>query len=46
MPSMPPLPTKRVTQSSPFTHSGVDYFGPLFVESKNESRKVWVCLYT
>ena len=46
MPPMPPLPTKRVTQSSPFSHSGVDYFGPLFMKSKNESRKVWVCLYT
>ena len=46
MPSMPPLPTKRVTQSSPFSHSGVDYFGPLFIKAKNENRKVWVCLYT
>ena len=46
MPSMPPLPTKRVSQSSPFSHSGVDYFGPLFVKSRYENKKVWVCLYT
>ena len=46
MPSMPSLPTKRVSQSSPFSHSGVDYFGPLFVKSSNENKKVWVCLYT
>ena len=46
MPSMPPLPTKRVTQSSPFSHSGVDYFGPLFIKAKNKNRKVWVCLFT
>ena len=43
---MPPLPTKRVSQSSPFSHSGVDYFGPLFVKSRYENKKVWVCLYT
>ena len=46
MPSMPPLPTKRVTQSSPFSHSAVDYFGPLFIKAMNENRKVWVYLYT
>lgn len=46
MPSKPPLSTKCVTQSSPFSHCGVDYFGPLFVKAKNENRKVWVCLYT
>ena len=45
MPSMLPLPAQRVTQSSTFSR-GLEYFGPLFVKSKNESRKVWVCLYT
>ena len=29
MPYMPPLPAKRVSQSTPFC--GVDYFGPLFI---------------
>ena len=46
MPSMPPLPTHRVTPSPPFSHSGVDYFGPLFIKSKDATKKVWVCLYT
>ena len=46
MPSMPPLPTKRVSQSSPFSHSGIDYFGPLFVKSRYQTKTVWVCLYT
>ena len=46
MPSMPPLPIKHVSESSPFSHSGVDYFGPLFIKSRYENKKVWVCLYT
>ena len=46
MPTMPPLPTKCVSQSTPFSHSGVDYFGPLFIKSKMDTKKVWVCLYT
>ena len=43
---MPPLPTKRVSQSSPFSHSGVDYFGPLFIKSMYENKKIWVCFNT
>ena len=46
MPNMPPLPAKRVTKSTPFSQCGVDYFGPLFIKSKGERKKVWVCLYT
>ncbi|MEW8544134.1 MAG: hypothetical protein AB2693_11425, partial [Candidatus Thiodiazotropha sp.] len=46
MPSMPPLPTKRVSQSAPFSYSGVDYFGPLYIKTKTETKKVWICLYT
>ena len=46
MPTMPSLPIKRVFQSTPFSHSGIDYFGPLFIKSKMETIKVWVCLYT
>ena len=46
MPSMPPLPIKHVSQSSPFSQSGVDFFGPLFIKSRYENKKVWVCLYT
>ena len=46
MPSMPPLPNKRVSETVPFTYTGVDYFGPLFIKTKAESQKVWVCLFT
>ena len=46
MPHMPPIPTERVSTSAPFTYTGVDYFGPLFIKTKKETQKVWVCLYT
>ena len=26
-------------------HTGVDYFGPLFIKTEAESQKVWVCLF-
>ena len=45
-PLMSPIPTERVSASAPFTYTGVDYFGPLFIRTKGESQKVWVCLYT
>lgn len=46
MPLMPPLPTERVTESPPFTYTGVDYFGPLSIKRSKNKEKVWVCLYT
>jgi len=48
MPAMPPLPTSRVTRSTPFSHTGVDYFGPLYASEagSSTSSKVWVCLFT
>ena len=46
MPLMPPLPAERVTESPPFTYTGVDYFGPLFIKRNKIREKVWVCLYT
>ena len=48
MPSMPPLSTVCVTQSSPLLHSGVDSFGPLFIKTKNENEKgvgVPLCMF-
>jgi hypothetical protein len=47
-PQMPPLPYFRVTEEPPFTYTGIDFAGPLFVKS-NEYEiggKVWLCLYT
>ena len=46
MPLMPPLPIERVSECPPYTYTGIDYFGPLFIKSMKERQKVWVCLYT
>ena len=43
---MPPLPTERVLVAAPFTNTGIDYFGPLYIKAKGDKKKVWVCLYT
>ena len=46
---MPPMPwpKNKLTQSAPFKHTGLDYFGPLYVILQNrERKKVWVCLFT
>ena len=53
--SSPPqadLPSDRVSEDPPFTHVGLDFAGPLFIETKNsenadnESKKVYICLFT
>lgn len=46
MPNMPPWPKERVSQDSPFRHTGLDYLGPLYIKTKPENKKVWVCLFT
>ena len=46
MPMMPPLPKCRVSESVPFTYTGIDYFGPIFSKNKSESQKAWICLFT
>lgn len=47
MPPIPPLPAERVTRSSPFTETGLDYLGPLYVRDEtSEEKKVWICLFT
>ena len=47
-PPPPPLPVFRVTEGPPFSHTGVDFAGSLYVKSREavESDKVWICLYT
>ena len=44
----PPLPKFRVKEEPPFTYTGVDFAGPLYVKSNSTtgSGKVWLCLYT
>ena len=55
MPRMPPWPKERVNEALLFEHTGLDYFGPLYVKqyphasdqkTTPEIRKVWVCLFT
>ena len=46
MPLMPPFPSEQVTEAVPFTLTGIDYCGPLFIKSKPEVSKVWICLFT
>ena len=45
-PPPPPLPVFRVKKNPPFTSTGIDFAGPLFVKGSNESVKEWICLYT
>ena len=47
-PQPPPLPAFRVKESPPFSYTGVDFAGPVYVKSHGitESDKVWICLYT
>ena len=46
------LSSERVSEDPPFTHVGLDFAGPLFVDDRNiteganESSKVYVCLFT
>ena len=47
-PPSPPLPDFRVTKEPPFTHTGVDFAGPLHIKTATADfvDKVWICLYT
>ena len=44
--SAPVLPNERVSDHPPFTHTGVDFAGPLYISEKNVSEKVYTCLFT
>ncbi|XP_062704550.1 uncharacterized protein LOC134286873 [Aedes albopictus] len=46
-PRMAPLPQPRVMPYvRPFTHTGIDYFGPLLVKQGRSSVKRWVAMFT
>ena len=42
----PPLPSSRVDDDPPFSNTGVDFAGPLYAATKQESEKVYICLFT
>ena len=44
---LPDLPRFRVDDNAPFSHTGLDFAGPLLVTGKNgDVMKCYVCLYT
>ena len=47
-PPPPPLPKFRVREQPPFTYTGVDFAGPLYIKGTGTTAggKVWICLYT
>ena len=46
-PPPPPLPSFRVQEVPPFSHTGVEFAGPLHVKQPGTGQvKVWIALYT
>ena len=45
-PDPPPLPKMRVEASQPFSTTGVDFTGALYVRDSIGERKVYICLFT
>ena len=45
-PKMAPLPEDRINRFNVFERTGVDYMGPLYVQSGDEALKIWICLFT
>ena len=49
VPPPPPLPPFRVQEEPPFSFTGVDFAGPIYVKrdtQKESDVKVWICLFT
>jgi hypothetical protein len=47
VPDGPALPEDRLRMERPFSTTGVDYFGPLFIKTdQDRTSKVWICLFT
>ena len=46
LPEMPPLPMEKVSRSTPFKNTGLDYLGPIVINEGQQTTKVWVCLFT
>ncbi|XP_044741864.1 uncharacterized protein LOC123302839 [Chrysoperla carnea] len=39
------LPSSRVSESTPFSHVGVDYFGPLFIKERKYRNRTTITIY-
>ena len=50
LPQTPDLPEERVSDCPPFTHTGVDFAGPLHTTDKGgtntDEARAYVCLFT
>ena len=49
LPQQPDQPEQRVSDDPPFTHTGIDFAGPLYTSKKGaneEDAKAYVCLFT
>ena len=46
MPSLAPYPKSRLQESVPFSTTGLDYLGPIYVKHNGETVKRWVCSFT
>jgi len=42
----PDLPADRTSEDPLFSHTGVDFTGPLYVKCDGKSNKAYVCLFT
>lgn len=45
-PRSPQLPQDRVSSQTPFSMTGVDFAGPLYVQVTGQSMKTYVCMFT
>ena len=43
---MAPLPLERVQMSHAFSHVGTDFCGPLYIRTKTNPVKVYICIFT
>ena len=46
MPPSPQLPQDQFSSQAPFSMTGVDFAGPLYVQVTGQSAKTYVCLFT
>ena len=42
----PDLPSIRVSEDPPFSHTGIDFAGPIYIQSSSTQVKTYICLFT